>query len=50
MKIILALKDGIIEVINKPDDTEIEIRDYNVWDDEIVHYDEYGSEYYMVIL
>ena len=50
-KIILALDKGCIEIIDKPKDIEIEIRDYDDLEDaKIIKKDDKGRNYYSYVI
>ena len=48
-QVVLRIKDGMVELVSKPDDIEIIIRDYDVSDENTIT-DEYGNECYEIIL
>ena len=50
MKVILGLKNGVVELIKKPKEVSIEVRDYTIWEEtENIKKDDIG-EYYEIIL
>ena len=48
-QVVLTIKDCMVELVSKPDDIEIIIRDYDV-SDENTTTDEDGNECYEIIL
>ena len=48
-QVVLRIKDCMVELVSKPDDIKIIIRDYDV-SDENTTTDEYGNECYEFIL
>ena len=51
IKIILAMDNGCVEIIDKPQDLEIEIRDYdNLENAENIKKDDKGKKYYSYVI
>lgn len=48
-KVIIEVRDGVVEIADAPDGLEIEIRDYDMdfYEDEELEEDEFGDKYFL---